>query len=95
MFVFPDGERVGDSACKGGCADGCVAAGDDLAPEPDVHCLAADPAHRLTFSCVILQGSAKRRSPGWVNCVPALAYHFCLALLAAYATWVPPFSRAL
>ena len=29
-------------------------------------------------------GSAKRRSPGLVNFVTALAYHFCLALPAAF-----------
>ena len=32
-----------------------------------------------------LQGSAKRRSPGLVNFVTALAYHFCLALPAAFS----------
>ena len=32
-----------------------------------------------------LQGSAKRRSPGWVNFVAAAAYHFCLILLAAFS----------
>ena len=31
-----------------------------------------------------LQGSAKRRSPGLVNLVTAVAYHFCLALPAAF-----------
>ena len=31
-----------------------------------------------------LQGSAKRRSPGWVNFVAAVTYHFCLALPAAF-----------
>ena len=31
-----------------------------------------------------IQGSAKRRSPGLVNFVIALAYHFCLALPAAF-----------
>ena len=30
-----------------------------------------------------IQGSAKRGSPGLVNFVPALAYHFCLSLPAA------------
>ena len=44
MFVFPDGECVSDGAGEGGCADGGVAAGNDLAPEPHVHRLAADPA---------------------------------------------------
>ena len=29
-----------------------------------------------------VQGSAKRRAPGLVNFIPALAYHFCLALPA-------------
>ena len=33
---------------------------------------------------VRLQGSAKKRSPGLVNFVPALAYHLCLALPAAF-----------
>ena len=32
----------------------------------------------------ILQGSAKRRSSGLVNFVSAVAYHFCLALPAAF-----------
>ena len=31
-----------------------------------------------------VQGSAKRQSPGLVNFVTALAYHFCLALPAAF-----------
>ena len=31
-----------------------------------------------------LQGLAKKWFPGWVNFVPALAYHFCLALPAAF-----------
>ena len=31
-----------------------------------------------------VQGSAKRRSPGLVNFVIALAYHFCLALPAVF-----------
>ena len=31
-----------------------------------------------------IQGSAKRWSPGLVNFVTALAYHFCLALPAAF-----------
>ena len=31
-----------------------------------------------------LQGSAKRRSPGLVHFVPAVAYHFCLNLPAAF-----------
>ena len=30
------------------------------------------------------QGSAKRRSPGLVNSVPAVAYHFCPPLPAAF-----------
>ena len=32
----------------------------------------------------ILHGSAKRRAPGLVNFVAAVAYHFCLALPAAF-----------
>ena len=32
-----------------------------------------------------LQGSAKRRALGLVNFVPADAYHFCLALPAAFS----------
>ena len=32
----------------------------------------------------VIQGSAKRRSPGLVNFVAAVAYHFCLALPAAF-----------
>ena len=31
-----------------------------------------------------VKGSAKRRSPGLVKFVPAIAYHFCLALPAAF-----------
>ena len=31
-----------------------------------------------------IQGEAKRRSPGLVNFVAAVAYHFCLALPAAF-----------
>ena len=38
---------------------------------------------KVTF-CKHLQVSAKRRSPVLVNFVPALAYHFCLALSAAF-----------
>ena len=32
----------------------------------------------------LIQGPAKRLSPGLVNFVPALAYHFCLALPATF-----------
>ena len=32
----------------------------------------------------LVQGSAKRQSPGLVIVVPALAYHFCPALLAGF-----------
>ena len=42
-----------------------------------------------------LQGSAKRWSPGLVNSFAAVAFHFCLALLAAFSQCGPPFSRAL
>ena len=35
-------------------------------------------------SILYIHGSAKRRPPGLVNSVPALAYHFCLSLLAAF-----------
>ena len=38
-----DGEGVRHGAREGGRADGGVPAGDDLAPEPHVHRLAADP----------------------------------------------------
>ena len=31
-----------------------------------------------------IQGSAKRRSPGFVNFVTAVAYHLCLAMPAAF-----------
>ena len=31
-----------------------------------------------------VQGSANRQTPGWANFVTALAYHFCLALTAAF-----------
>ena len=31
-----------------------------------------------------VQGSTNRRAPGLVNFVPALAYHFCLNLPAAF-----------
>ena len=34
---------------------------------------------------VVVQGSAKRRAPGLVNFIPAVAYHFCLALPAVFA----------
>ena len=40
--------------------------------------------HFLTIA-LILQGSAKRRFPGCENFVPALAYHFCLALPAEFS----------
>ena len=33
---------------------------------------------------ISVQESAKRRSPGLVNFVPGVAYHFCLALPAAF-----------
>ena len=36
------------------------------------------------FMRALLQGSAKRRSPGCVNFVAALFYHFCQALPAAF-----------
>ena len=43
---------------------------------------------RITVSrrqqAVVVQGSAKRRSPGLVTFVTALAYHFCPALPAAF-----------
>ena len=32
-----------------------------------------------------VQGSSKRRAPGLVNFVPAVAYHFCLNLPAAFS----------
>ena len=32
----------------------------------------------------VVQGSAKRRTPDLVNFVPAVAYHICLALSAAF-----------
>ena len=35
-------------------------------------------------SQAFVQGSAKRRSPGLVNLVPAVAYLICLALAAAF-----------
>ena len=35
------------------------------------------------YSTMFVQGSAKRRSPGLVNFVTALAFHSCLALPAA------------
>ena len=41
---MPDGEGVRDCAGECGCPDGGVPAGDDLAAEPHVHGLAADPA---------------------------------------------------
>ena len=44
------------------------------------------------FGHFVVQGSAKRRSPGLVNFVPALAYHFCLNLPAAFTkpfSWAP------
>ena len=36
------------------------------------------------FQPSLVQGSAKRWSPGLVSFVPALAYHFCLDLPAAF-----------
>ena len=43
-----------------------------------------------------IKGSAKRRAPGLVNFIPALAYHFCLKIACRILpTWGPPFSRAL
>ena len=48
---------------------------------------------RIIDFCTVVQGSAKRRAPGLVNFgelfvlvnfVPAVAYHFCLALPAAF-----------
>ena len=41
----------------------------------------------LPFLCSFCQphGSAKRRAPGLVNFVPAVAYHFCLSLHAAFS----------
>ena len=38
----------------------------------------------LSFLCGEIQGSAKRRASGLVNIVAALAYHFWLALPAAF-----------
>ena len=35
---------------------------------------------RGNFNTRDLQGRAKRRAPGLVNIVAAVAYHFCLAL---------------
>ena len=35
-------------------------------------------------SQTIVQELAKRRSPGWVNFVAAVAYHFCLAMPVAF-----------
>ena len=46
MFLLnwvPDGEGVRDGAGEGGRPDGGVPAGDDLAAEPHVHRLAANP----------------------------------------------------
>ena len=42
----------------------------------------AMPVH--SFYTYIIQGSTKRRALGLVNFVPALAYHFCLNLPAAF-----------
>ena len=36
------------------------------------------------FNMVVLQGSAKRRSPGLVNFVPAVTDHFCMAQPSAF-----------
>ena len=41
----------------------------------------------LQFAATVgtqIQGSTNRRAPGLVNFVPALAYHFCLNLSAAF-----------
>ena len=38
----------------------------------------------VEFDMEKVQGSAKRWSPGLVNFIPAVAYHFCLALPAAF-----------
>ena len=35
-------------------------------------------------SMVHIQGSAKRLRPGLVNCVPAVAYHFCQTMSEAF-----------
>ena len=43
-------------------------------------CDSWNPTHMPPY----LQGSAKRLLPGLVNFVPAVAYHFCLSLPAAF-----------
>ena len=52
-----------------------------------------DTMMQLPPSTIHLQGSDKRWSPRLVNFVTALAYHFCLALPAAFVQ--PVNSRAL
>ena len=53
---------------------------------PHIHPIWEEPFRdflKITRYC-LLQGSAKRWTPGLVNFVPAVAYHFCLALPAAF-----------
>ena len=47
--------------------------------------------NRFGFWKFILQGSTNRRAPGLVNFVPALAYHFCLNLPAAFTNLGPDY----
>ena len=46
---------------------------------------------RVDNFLVVVQGSAKRRSPGLVYIAPAVAHHPCLALPAAFTQPVPTF----
>ena len=45
---------------------------------------AAPPWKRIASRETCLQDSAKRRSPGLVNLIPAVAFHSCLNLPAAF-----------
>ena len=55
---------------------------------PHIHPIWEEPFRdslKLTQQYCLLQGSAKRWALGFVNFVPAVAYHFCLALPAAFS----------
>ena len=55
------------------------------------------PTQEKGCTYVILQGLAKKRPPGMVNFVPAVACHFCLNLPDKFShpPWGPLFSPAL
>ena len=43
------------------------------------------PRHNPSIYHMYVQGSSIKRAPGWVNFVPAVAYHFCLNLPAPFS----------